>query len=688
LADGNRGEATVVALDTNLGIEPEVLKAIYGQIARISAVDRAIQRGLSAGRFRFTYWPMTGQEGIPAVLSQLVDARDYMITTYRGIHDQVAKGVPLDKLFAEAMGRIDGVNKGKGGSPHISDPSSGSMLTTAIVGAGAPIANGLAIAAQQRGEDRVTIVNFGDGATSIGAVHEAMNLAGAWKLPVIFLCQNNQIGEYTAIPDYTAGKDFASRAEALGFAGVKVDANDPIVFYKAMKEVVARVRRGEGPVFVEALTLRLGPHAGIGDTPELTKEQLETARQAAPAPRTRKLLIAAGICSEVELEQIEAEARDEVEAAIDAALQSQVTPAAETLIDVYADPDIIPRRGHYPLRANEYEPTGAPRTMLMMEAVREAQRIALERDPGVFLLGEDIGDPPGGVFATSKGLQIDFGKQRVRPTPIAETAIIGAGIGAALAGMRPVAEIMFADFAGVCLDQIANHAAKQRYMSGSATNVPLTIRMLVGGGSGGTGAQHSQSTEAWLLHVPGLKIAFPSTPFDAKGLLLSCIFDEDPCIHLESTYLLRTAKGDVPDGDYRIPLGVAKLRREGTDISLISYGWQVPQCLAAADELAREGISAEVIDLRTLVPIDYHRVLTSVKKTGRALVVHSAVEFCGLGAEIASTINAELFRELKAPAMRYGAEYAPMAYSQEIEMSQTPRTPSIIARVREVMAYS
>src|SRR5882757_10185015 len=220
---------------TNLGIEPAVLVKIYRQMARIRAVDKRIQAGLSAGKFFFSYWPATGQEAIPATISQLTSTRDYMVTTYRGIHDQVAKGVGLEGLFAEAFARIGGVNKGKGGSPHISDPSSGSMLTTAIVGAGAPIANGLALATQLRAENRVTIVNFGDGATSIGAIHEAMNLAGVWKLPVIFLCQNNQIGEYTRIPDYTASKDFASRAAGYGFKGVKLDGNDPVSFYHGMK---------------------------------------------------------------------------------------------------------------------------------------------------------------------------------------------------------------------------------------------------------------------------------------------------------------------------------------------------------------------------------------------------------------------------------------------------------------------
>jgi pyruvate/2-oxoglutarate/acetoin dehydrogenase E1 component/TPP-dependent pyruvate/acetoin dehydrogenase alpha subunit len=672
---------------TDLGIEPAILVEIYRQMSRMRAVDKAIQAGLSAGKFLFSYWPMTGQESIPATLSQLLNSRDYMVTTYRGVHDQVGKGVALQGLFAEALGRIDGVNKGKGGSPHISDPSSGSMLTTAIVGAGAPIANGLALAAQMRSEDRVTVVNFGDGATSIGAVHEAMNLAGVWKLPLIFLCQNNQIGEYTKIPGYTASKDFASRAAGYGFKGVRLDANDVPAFYRGMKTVVEEIRQGKGPIFVEALTMRLGPHAGVGDSKELTREELTAAKEAWAVPRVRALLLEAGGCTEHQLAQIDEAARVEVDEAITKALASQATPREEMLLDVYDDPSVPPRRGHYPRREAESAPTGPSKTMLMLEAVRDAQDLALGQDKGVFLLGEDIGDPPGGLFATSKGLQTKYGEARVRPTPIAETAIIGAGTGAALVGMRPVAEIMFNDFAGVCLDQIFNHAAKQRYMSGSATNVPMTIRMMVGGGIGGFGAQHSQSLEAWLLHTPGLKVTFPSTPYDAKGLLLSCIFDEDPCVQLESIKLLRGVRGEVPLEDYRIPLGVAKVRREGTDITAIAYGWQVQECLTAAEELQKEGISVEVIDLRTLVPLDYQRVLDSVKKTRRALVVHAATEFCGLGAEIASTIGEELFSTLKAPVGRLGADYAPIAYCREIEMNQIPQAKSIAARAREVFAY-
>lgn len=661
----------------------DTLREIYRQMSRIHEVDQAIQSGLSSGKFQFTYWPMTGQECIPASIAPLVTREDCMLTTYRGIHDQVAKGVPLKGLFAEAMGRVDGVNKGKGGSPHISDPSSGSMLTTAIVGGNAPIANGLALAHKMRGTGKVTIANFGDGATSIGAIHEAMNLAGVWRLPVIFLCQNNQMGEYTRIPDYTASKDFASRAQGYGFKGVKLDGNDPVAFHNGMKSVIEEVRAGNGPVFVEAVTMRLGDHAGVGFTNHLSKEELEEAKKAWPVPRTRKMLLEQGICTEEELDEIDNAAKAEVKEAIDYALKCEVTPESEMLLDVYGDPTVAPRRGQREKRAAETLPSGETREMAMFQAIQDANETALELDPEVFFLGEDIGDPPGGVFRCFKGLQQKY-PDRIRPTPIAEQAIIGAATGAALAGMRPVAEIMFNDFVGVCLDQLANHTGKQRYMSGGQTHLPMTVRMISGGGIGGLGAQHSQSLEALLLHNPGLKVVYPSTPTEAKGLLLSCIFDDDPCIQFESMLLTYTTKEEVPLGDYRIPLGVAKVKREGSDISLITYGWQVNQCLTAAEELEKEGISAEVLDLRTLLPLDYDRILSSVEKTGRALVVHAATEFCGLGAEIAATINEELFTKLKAPASRLGAAYAPIAYSKAIETAQIPNAGSISARVREL----
>ena len=328
-----------------------------------------------------------------------------------------------------------------------------------------------------------------------------------------------------------------------------------------MKKVINAVRKGKGPVFVEAVTLRLGLHAGVGFTNHLSKEELAAAKAAWPVPCTRALLLERGICTEEELAQIDNAAKAEVKDAVEFALASAVTGEEEMLLDVYGDPTVVPKRGQREKRAEEAPHTGEKREMAMFEAVQDAQELALQLDDSVFFLGEDIGES-GGVFKCFKGMQEKWG-ERVRPTPIAEQAIIGCATGAALVGMRPVAEIMFCDFVGVCLDQIVNHAAKQRYMSGGATHVPLTIRTIAGGGIGGFGAQHSQSTEALLLHTPGLKIVYPSTPTEAKGLLLSCIFDDDPCIQFESMMLTYALREEVPLGDYRIPLGVAKVKREG-----------------------------------------------------------------------------------------------------------------------------
>jgi pyruvate/2-oxoglutarate/acetoin dehydrogenase E1 component len=319
----------------------------------------------------------------------------------------------------------------------------------------------------------------------------------------------------------------------------------------------------------------------------------------------------------------------------------------------------------------------------LSEAVNQALDLAMGEDPEVFLLGEDIEDPIGGVMKATKGLSTKYGRERVRNTPISEQAIIGTAIGASLVGMRPVAELMLMDFFAVAMDQVANHAAKLRYMSGGRTNVPVTIRTSVGGGRQ-FGAQHSQSLEAWLMHVPGLKVAVPSTPRDAKGLLTACIFDDDPCIFMETMSLL-FSRGPVPEGRFEIPLGRAEVKRPGSDVTVVTWGWQVPESLAAAEELAREGIDAEVVDMRTLVPLDRDTILDSVGRTGRLLVVHAATQFAGPGAEIASVVSHELFGRLAAPVERLGACYSPIPYAAGLEAAHFPDRRRIAERVR-VMA--
>jgi acetoin:2,6-dichlorophenolindophenol oxidoreductase subunit beta len=317
-------------------------------------------------------------------------------------------------------------------------------------------------------------------------------------------------------------------------------------------------------------------------------------------------------------------------------------------------------------------------------AINSALDVALGADPDVFLLGEDISDPGGGVYNITKGLSTKYGEHRVRDTPISESAIIGAATGAALAGKRPVAEIMIMDFLGVCLDQLANHAAKLRYMTGGQAHVPLVVRMSAGAGVQ-FGAQHSELLEAWLVHTPGLKVVMPSTPAAAKGLLLSAIFDDDPVVFIEPTLLyFGGAKEEVPDGDVRIPLGQARIAREGSDVTLISYGLHVHTCLAAAATLHEAGLEAEVIDLQTLEPLDLETVLTSVKKTRRAMVVHEAVGRAGFGAELSALIHEALFDELVEPVRRLTGPNTPVPFAKPLETAFVPTAQAVTTAVNRL----
>lgn len=664
----------------------ELLLALYTTMVRIQESDKAIQRALSAGELQFQYYPAGGQEAIPAGIAPHLTSEDYAVITYRCIHDIVAKGTPLKEIIAEMYGRAPGTSKGKGGPMHLSDPHSGLMVTTGIVGAGLPIANGLALAQQLRGTGRVTVVNFGDGATSTGAFHEALTLAAVWQLPVVFVCQNNQYAEYTALAEYTLLASFADKAAAYGIVGARVDGTDPVAVYDASKTAIERARRGEGPTLLEAVCHRLQGHSFGSDDKHMDRKALEAAKQAAPVPTFRARLLAEFGFTQSELAAVDFNARAEIDEAIAFAREAPFPAPEELYQDVFSSVAAIPELDRRPAMraAGSPAPAAGTRQLTFAAAVTDALDIALGRDERVVLMGEDIADPAGGIVKVTHGLSTKYGRHRVRPTPIAESAIVGAAIGASLAGMRPVAEIMINDFLEVCMDQVANHAAKLSYMSGGRTRVPLTIRTLTAGFVGSFGAQHSQSLEAWLAHTPGLKIVYPSTPFEAKGLLLSCIEDDDPCIFFESMRCYFTP-GPTPEGYYTIPLGVADIKRSGTDLTIISYGWPLVDALAVAEELALEGINAEVLDLRSIVPLDRAAILESVARTRRALVVHAAVEFGGFGAELAALIHQNLHRSLKAPVARVGARYTPVPFSQALEGLHFPTKTRIAEAVRALV---
>jgi pyruvate dehydrogenase E1 component beta subunit len=322
----------------------------------------------------------------------------------------------------------------------------------------------------------------------------------------------------------------------------------------------------------------------------------------------------------------------------------------------------------------------ATRVINLKDAITEAIREEMERDDRVFLLGEDIQDPFGGVFQITLGLTEQFGSRRVVETPISEAAILGTAVGAAMAGLRPIAEIMIIDFLGVCMDQLYNQGAKLRYMSGGQTGCPMVVRTESGGG-GGFGAQHSQSLEAWICHIPGLKVVWPTTAADAKGLMLAAIRDPDPVVYIENLHLYWT-RSECPEGEHVVPLGEAAVRREGSDCTVVAWGRMALESIAAAEELAEAGIEVEVIDPRTLVPFDYETLLGSVRRTGRLVVAHEAVERGGYGAEVAARVQAEAWDALKGPVRRVGALNTPIPYAKPLEAEMLPQRKDVVAAVK------
>jgi pyruvate/2-oxoglutarate/acetoin dehydrogenase E1 component/TPP-dependent pyruvate/acetoin dehydrogenase alpha subunit len=660
---------------THEDVDQEQILRIFETMSRIRAFDDKARSLITSAQAFFVHYPVRGHEIISAAVAAALEPTDYITATYRGLADVVAKGVPLRELWGEMLGRQTGTSKGRGGPMHFADPAHGMMLCTGIVGGGLPIATGLGLGSQLQDDGRVTVCNFGDGATNIGAFHESLNMASVWSLPVVFVCQNNQYGEHTKFSDTSKNASVVDRAPAYAMKAIKVDGMDPVATYLAAVEAVAYARSGAGPVLLECMTFRTLGHV-LSDKNEYM-DPAELAEQIAndPVPRFRAWLLENGQ-TEATLADIEAKVTAEVNDAYELAAADPLADPETFAGDVYATPG--------PVAEEPGEDAPGAVQLTYRGAITQALDQAMAADDKVFLMGEDVADSAGGgVFHLTEGLSTTHGDRRVRNTPIAEEAIIGAAIGSALTGMKPVAEIMFMDFMWVCYDQLSNHAAKLRYMSGGRTPVSMTMRVSMVGGTP-IGAQHSQSLEAVLMHTPGLKVVMPSSPYDAKGLLLSCIADEDPCVFIESTALFMK-RGLVPTEAYTIPLGKAAVKRAGTDVTIISYGRLVADALKAADELATAGISAEVIDLRTLAPLDMDTILTSVAKTKRAVVVHEAVRTCGAGAEIATRIHEELHSELAGPVRRLTAPDSSVPAAPGLVAVFYPNAAGIVSTVTSML---
>ena len=597
---------------------------------------------------------------------------DVITSTHRGHGHCLAKGLDPLGMFAELMARDQGTNRGRGGSMHIADPGLGIFGANGIVAAGLPIAVGAAAASQLRANGSVAVAFFGDGAVPQGAFHEAVNLAAVWRLPVVFFCENNGYAEFST----TASQHAASlerRAAGYGVDFLAVDGNDVWATASLMTQLVAKIRDGAGPTIVEATTYRW--HGHYEGDPQRYRTPEEVAEWAARDPLVlhRRRLESAGV-DVADLETLEKAVSDELAAAV-AAARELGSPRVDSLHDFVVVP-----------RVSRDEPAAVPAdapVFRTMDAVRLALETELESDDRVFVAGIDVGDG-GNVFGLTRGLRQRFG-DRVRDTPISETAIMGLGVGAAMAGMRPVVELMYLDFVGVCLDQLLNQAAKLPFMTGGAAHMGLTVRTQFGAGRS-SGSQHSQSLEAILAHIPGLSVVMPSTPADTYGLLRAAIQDPNPVVFIENR-LLYGMKGPQPSSDYIIPIGTSAVVRPGTDVTVVSVSRMVHEALSAAETLAPDGISVEVIDLRTVAPLDMVPILESVAKTNRLLIAHEAVVPFGIGAEIAATVARDALNHLDAPIERVGAAATPPPYAPDLESAWLPDRDTIAAAIRKLAAF-
>ena len=646
------------------------LAEMHETMLTIRAFEEKANELFQAGKVMGAIHLSVGQEACAVGAIRALEDGDLIISNHRGHGHLIARGASIGKMFAELLGRRTGYCFGKGGSMHIADFDLGICGANGIVGAGLPIAVGVGLACALRGQKRVALCSFGEGASNQGAFHEALNLASVWRLPVIYMCENNQYAVSTHVRDATNVENIADRAAAYGIEGVVVDGNDVQAVYDAVRKAARRARNGRGPTLVECKTYRRMGHY-VGD-PCIYRPADEPERWAADNDPIDRL------ANKIRDAAHAAVAHKRVAAAIDSAVQQAeagpLPEPREAADGVYAECHVA-----------DTEPADkGERELTFRDTLTETIRQEMEADPNVFLIGEDIATHGGG-FAVTRGLLELFGPERVRNTPISEAAIVGTAIGAATQGFRPIAEIMYADFTAVAMDQICNQAAKMHYMFGGKMNVPIVIRTPGGSGGRGNAAQHSQSLEAWFMHVPGLKIAIPSTPFDAKGLLATALADENPVLFFEHKVLYGTT-GPVPQERYCIPLGKADVKRPGRDVTIVAYSRMLLRSLAAAERASDAGIDVEVIDPRTLVPLDMQTIVKSVEKTGRLVVVEEDCRTAGVGAEVVSRVVEEAFDYLDAPPIRVAGLDVPIPYSKPLEHASVPSEDDILEAVRAAVS--
>jgi pyruvate dehydrogenase E1 component beta subunit/2-oxoisovalerate dehydrogenase E1 component len=651
------------------------------EMVRIRRLEETCYELYSKGKIRGFMHLYDGEEAIAVGVMEALTPDDAILATYREHGHALARGVSAGAILAEMYGKQEGCARGRGGSMHLFDKATHFYGGNAIVCGHLPLAVGMALADKLRNLDRVTCCFFGDGAVAEGEFHESLNLAALWKAPVLFLCENNYYCMGTSLDFHQSEPDIAKKAAAYRIDARAVDGMDVLAVEQAAREAVARIKAGEGPQFIEARTYRFRAHSMFDAELYRDKREVQEWRQHDPITRFVDLLKQEGLISDEDIEEIEQQVQIEMAEAVAFAEAGTWEPVEDLERFVYAEH--VPLEECYPLPDPE-PPSSERRELTYREAVREAMRAAIQRDDRVFLMGADVGRY-GGCFAVSKGLLGEFGEQRIIGTPLSESAYTGAAIGAAMNGMLPIVEIMTCNFSLLALDQILNNAATILHMSGGLFPVPVVIRMATGGGKR-LGAQHSHTFDGWYAHIPGLKVLAPATVEDARGMLESALADPNPVIIFENS-LLYNIKAETPVNAGPLPIDKAAVRRAGNDATIIGYGMALVKSLEAAETLASEGIDCEVIDLRTLRPLDDATIMASVAKTHRVLVVDEDWRSGSIAAEISARIMEQAFYELDQPVERLCGVEAPMPYAPQLEDAAIPQVEDIVAAVKGMVTH-
>jgi 2-oxoisovalerate dehydrogenase E1 component len=618
-----------------------------------------------------------GQEAVPVgTIAGLADA-DQIIATYRGHGWALASGLSLTEVFGEICQRSIGVNGGRGGSAYMMAPDRRFIGENSIVGAGVPAACGVAMANVASGNDKVVAVSIGDGAFNQGATHEGLAFAAARSLPVLIICENNGWSELTPTSLTFKVDRIAQRASGYGFPGVTIDGSDPLIVRDTIRQAAKRAREGAGPVLIECRVPRLWGHYNRDIEHYRPKEDRDQARARDPIVTFSRKLIAAGVLTNETFRELEARVKLELDD-VQKAVLSAPHPNPETAaLHVWSEAPLQPASSAAP-------GTEQTRTVSYIQAVNEALSRELATRPEVLVYGEDVGQS-GGIFGASRGLQKNFGADRVFDTPISESAILGSAVGAALMGMKPIVEIMWGDFMLVALDQIINQAANVRYVTGGRSGAPIVVRTQQGA-TPGSCAQHSQCLEALLAHIPGLRIAIPATPQDAYSLLRTATASPDPCVVYEARGLYQTT-GAVDFTDAIEPVGKSRLHKPGRDAVIVTWGAMVLVALEAARQLAEEGMDVGVLDLRWLCPLDDDGLRAAVKSaSGKVVVLHEANRTGGFGAEIVARLH-EFFRnDIALNIIRVATPDMRIPASPILQRALLPTAAKVIDETRRLLA--